>query len=67
MGSGDRAGRSKSSGFVTTRRRADLPRDGEVTRVAQGKVSEHATVSGTIPFAGVDDHYLERGDYAGRR
>ena len=47
-------GVSKSSGFVYNPPPQPIySRDGEVTRVAQGKVSEHATVSGTIPFAGV--------------
>jgi len=52
-------GVSKSSGFVYNPPPQPIySRDGEVTRVAQGKVSEHATVSGTIQFAGVDDHYF---------
>jgi YidC/Oxa1 family membrane protein insertase len=52
-------GVAKSSGFVY-----DPPpqpiysREGEVTRVAQNKISEHASVSGVLPFAGVDDHYF---------
>jgi YidC/Oxa1 family membrane protein insertase len=52
-------GVSKSSGFVYNPPPQPIySRDGEVSRVAQDKVPEHATVSGTMPFAGVDDHYF---------
>ena len=52
-------GLAKSSGFVYNPPPQPIfLRDGEVTRVAQDKVSEHATVSGNVAFAGVDDHYF---------
>lgn len=52
-------GIAKSSGFVYNPPPQPIySRDGEVTRVAQNKVLEHATVSGNMPFAGVDDHYF---------
>jgi YidC/Oxa1 family membrane protein insertase len=33
-------------------------RDRDVTRVKFSKIAEHQTVEGTVPFAGVDDHYF---------
>ncbi len=33
-------------------------REGDVERVPQDKVPEHAAVDGTLAFAGVDDHYF---------
>ncbi len=52
-------GMSKSSGFVYNPPPQPIySREGDVTRVAQNKVAEHATVSGMLPFAGVDDHYF---------
>ncbi len=52
-------GLAKSSGFVYNPPPQPIySREGDVTRVSQDKVPEHATVSGTMPFAGVDDHYF---------
>ena len=33
-------------------------RDGKVSRIRPNKVSENAVQDGTLPFAGVDDHYF---------
>jgi YidC/Oxa1 family membrane protein insertase len=52
-------GLSESSGFVYSPPAQPIfSRDGDVTRVAQGSVAEHSTVTGTLAFAGVDDHYF---------
>ena len=53
------AGVAKSSGFVYNPPPQPIySREGEVTRVGQNDIAEHASVAGTMPFAGVDDHYF---------
>jgi YidC/Oxa1 family membrane protein insertase len=53
------SGLSESSGFVYSPPSQPIfSREGDVTRVAQGSVSEHSTVTGALGFAGVDDHYF---------
>jgi YidC/Oxa1 family membrane protein insertase len=52
-------GLSKSSGFVYNPPPQPIfLRDGEMSRVSQDKVAEQSTVSGSLGFAGVDDHYF---------
>jgi YidC/Oxa1 family membrane protein insertase len=52
-------GLAQSSGFVYSPPPQPIySRAGEVTRVSQGDVAEHANVNGLMPFAGVDDHYF---------
>jgi YidC/Oxa1 family membrane protein insertase len=52
-------GLAQSSGFVYNPPPQPIySRDGDITRVGQDDVAEHATVSGLMPFAGVDDHYF---------
>jgi YidC/Oxa1 family membrane protein insertase len=52
-------GVTKSSGFVYNPPPQPVySRDGDVTRVGQNKIAEHASVTGTLSFAGVDDHYF---------
>jgi YidC/Oxa1 family membrane protein insertase len=52
-------GVAKSSGFVYSPAPQPIySREGDVTRVGQTSIAEHASVSGMMPFAGVDDHYF---------